>query len=156
MRPKTQPQPDSAKRLEPSHGPLAELARRQHGVVSIRQLVGPLGYSRRWVSRPPRAGRRHRLHRGAYAVCHPALSLHGRCLAAVLASAPDALLSHHSAAWLWGIARWSPIPLSVTVPGRRAQRPPIRLHHSGVLAAADSDLIEQIPVTSVPRTALDL
>jgi very-short-patch-repair endonuclease len=58
--------------------------------------------------------------------------------------------------WLWGIARWSPIPLSVTVPGRRAQRPPIRLHHSGVLAAADSDLIEQIPVTSVPRTALDL
>ncbi len=156
MRPKTRPQSDSGKRLEPSHGALADLARRQHGVVSIRQLVGPLGYSRCWAKRATAAARLHRLYRGVYAVGHTDLSLHGRCLAAVLACGPGGLLSHHSAAWLWGIARWSPIPLSVTVPGRRAQRPPIRLHHSRVLTAVDRDLIERIPVTSVPRTALDL
>ena len=156
MRPKTRPQPDSGKRLEPSHGALAELARRQHGVVSIRQLVGPLGYSRCWVKRATAAARLHRLYRGVYAVGHTDLSLHGRCLAAVLACGPDGLLSHHSAAWLWGIARWSPIPLSVTVPSRRAPRPPIKLHHARALVAQDRDIIERIPVTAVPRTALDL
>jgi len=156
MRPKPRPQPDSGKRLEPSGGPLAELARRQHGVVSIRQLVGPLGYSRSWVKHAAAAERLHRLHRGVYSVGHTALSLHGRCLAAVLASGPDALLSHHSAAWLWGIARWSPIPLSVTTPGPRAARLPIRLHRARAITVDDRDLIEQIPVTAVPRTALDL
>jgi len=135
---------------------LAELAKRQHGVVSIGQLIGPLGYSRSSVTRAADAARLHRLHRGVYAVGHTDLSLHGKCLAAVFACGPGALLSHHSAAWLWGIARWSPLPLTVTVPSRRASRPPIRLHHSSVLAAADCDLVEGIPLTSVPRTALDL
>ncbi len=51
---------------------LAELASRQHGVVSIRQLTGPLGYSRRSVAVATEAGRLHRLHRGVYAVGHTA------------------------------------------------------------------------------------
>jgi Transcriptional regulator, AbiEi antitoxin len=139
-----------------THGPLAELARRQHGVVSLAQLTSELGYSRSAVTRAATAGRLHRLHRGVYAVGHTGLSLQGRCLAAVLSYGPRALLSHHSAAWLWGIARWSPVPISVTVPSPRARRPPIRLHHARALAPADRDEIDRIPVTSVPRTALDL
>lgn len=156
MRAKARPRVHSEPRSEPAHGPLAELAKRQHGVVSIGQLIGPLGYSRSSVTRAAAAARLHRLYRGVYAVGHTDLSLHGKCLAAVFACGPGGLLSHHSAAWLWGIARWSPIPLSVTAPIRRASRPPIRLHHSSVLAAADRDLVERIPVTSFPRTALDL
>jgi putative AbiEi antitoxin of type IV toxin-antitoxin system len=135
---------------------LAELARRQHGVVSLAQLTSELGYSRSAVTRAAAAGRLHRLYRGVYAVGHTGLSLHGRCLAAVFSGGPQALLSHHSAAWLWGLANWSPVPLSVTVPSRRAPRPPIRLHHSQVLVAEDRDEIDRIPVTAVPRTALDL
>ncbi|HEY3435231.1 MAG TPA: type IV toxin-antitoxin system AbiEi family antitoxin domain-containing protein, partial [Solirubrobacterales bacterium] len=51
-------------------GDLAKLAERQHGVVSIRQLTGPLGCSRSAVYRAVDAGRLHRLHPGVYAVGH--------------------------------------------------------------------------------------
>lgn len=135
---------------------MAELAAQQHGVVSLAQLTSELDYSRSAVTRAAAAGRLHRLHRGVYAVGHTNISLHGSCLAAVFACGPEALLSHHSAAWLWGLARWSPIPLSTTAPRRRAPRPPLRLHYCGTLGSADRDEIDRIPVTSVPRAALDL
>jgi hypothetical protein len=135
---------------------LAALAARQHGVVSLAQLISELGYSRSAVTRAAAAGRLHRLYRGVYAVGHPNLSLRGQCLAAVFACGPGAVLSHHSAAWLWGLARWSPVPISVTVPSPRARRPPIRLHEARALAADDRDEIDHIPVTAVARTALDL
>ncbi|HKI67611.1 MAG TPA: type IV toxin-antitoxin system AbiEi family antitoxin domain-containing protein [Solirubrobacterales bacterium] len=156
MQPKGQPRTAGAAPAEPAHAALAELAKRQYGVVSIEQLLGPLGYSRGAVTRAAAARHLHRLHRSVYAVGHTDLSLHGRCLAAVLASGPDALLSHRSAAWLWGIARWSPIPVSVTSPSPRGPRAPIRLHRSRILTADDRDAIDGIPVTAVPRVALDL
>jgi predicted transcriptional regulator of viral defense system len=96
---------------EPTHGPLADLAKRQHGVVSIDQLLGGLGYSRTAVVRGSAEARLHRIHRGVYAVGHTGLSLRGQCLAAVLACGPGGLLSHYSAAWLWGLAQWSPVPI---------------------------------------------
>jgi hypothetical protein len=155
MRSKALPR-NAGNRAEPAHGPLAELATRQHGVVSIDHLLGSLGYSRSAVKRGAAAARLHHLYRGVYAVGHTDLSLRGQCLAAVLGCGPDALLSHYSAAWLWGLARWSPVPLSVTSPIPRGPRPPVRLHRSGILTAEDRDAIDGIPVTAVPRTALDL
>jgi hypothetical protein len=143
MRPKGLPQP------------LSRLAERQHGVVSVRQLETLLGYSPSTVKREAAAGRLHRLHRGVYAVGHRRISTHGRCLAAVLASGPGALLSHGSAAWLLGIQRHGPAPLSVTAPIPRKPRPPLRLHHSRILIDEDRTLVEGIPVTALPRTLLD-
>jgi hypothetical protein len=135
---------------------LAELAARQHGVVSLRQLTGPLGYSRSAVNHAVAAGRLHRLHRGVFAVGHTNLSLQGECLAAVLGSGPRAVLSHLSAAWLWGISGSSPGPFDVTTPVRRKPRPPIRLHEARLLTIDDQALLEEIPVTALPRTLLDL
>jgi Transcriptional regulator, AbiEi antitoxin len=134
---------------------LPELAERQHGVVSIRQLETILGYSPGAVKRAVAAGRLLRLHRGVYAVGHRLVSGHGRCLAAVLACGPDALLSHRSAAWLWGITRHGPAPLHVTSPIPRKRRLPIQLHHSRILTADDRALEDRIPVTALPRTLLD-
>jgi hypothetical protein len=134
---------------------LAELAERQHGVVSIRQLEKVLGCSPSAVKREVAAGRLHRLHRGVYAVGHGLVSVHGRCLAAVLACGPSALLSHRSAAWVLGVSRYGPAPLNVTSPMPRRPRPPIRLHHSRILIDADRALEESIPVTALPRTLLD-
>jgi Transcriptional regulator, AbiEi antitoxin len=136
------------------HTALAELAARQHGVVSIRQLLR-LGYSRSAVARAKRAGRLHSLHRGVYAVGHTRISTRGDCLAAILACGPRALLSHGSAAWLWGVWNASPRPIAVTAPVPRGARKPIRLHHSRTLEAEDRALVEGIPVTAVPRTLLD-
>jgi hypothetical protein len=138
------------------HGALAALADRQHGVVSIRQLTGPLGYSRPAVSRLARSGHLHRIYRGVYAVGHTRISTEGRCLAAVLACGPGALLSHYSASRLWGIAKVDPSPFHVTASAWRKPRPPIRLHEARLLAAEDRALREGIPVTSLARTLLDL
>lgn len=133
---------------------LAALAKRQHGVVSIRQL-NRLGYGKDAVSGAKAAGRLHHLHQGVYAVGHTDLSLHGRCLAAVLACGPRALLSHYSAAWLWGLTPTQPIPIHVTSPSPRKRQAPIRLHRSSTLVDADHKLHKGIPVTSVARTLLD-
>lgn len=134
---------------------LAALAARQHGVVSIRQLRSRLGYSQDSVERLVAAGRLHRLYHGVYAVGHTNLSLRGQCLAAVLACGPRALLSHYSAAWLWGLSSSKPIPIHVTSPSPRRRRPPIRLHRASKLSEDDFALEDVIPVTSVPRTLLD-
>jgi hypothetical protein len=135
---------------------LGDLAARQHGVVSIQQLIGSLGYSRSAVNRAVESGHLHRLHRGVFAVGHTNLSPQGECMAAILASGPRALLSHLSAAWLWGISGGSPAPYDVTTPVRRKPRPPIRLHEARLIAPEDRALREGIPVTALPRTLLDL
>ncbi|HEX5713789.1 MAG TPA: type IV toxin-antitoxin system AbiEi family antitoxin domain-containing protein, partial [Solirubrobacterales bacterium] len=134
---------------------LPELAERQYGVVSVRQLETLFDYSSSAVNREVAAGRFLRLHRGVYAVGHRHISDHGRCLAAVLACGPDALLSHRSAAWLWGVWRYRPAPVHVTSPTPRKPRQPIRLHHSRILTPADRAVEDNIPVTALPRTLLD-
>lgn len=83
------------------------------------------------------------------------LSPYGECLAAVLSCSPDALLSHGSAAWLWGITKYGPKPLVVSAPVSRRSRPPIELHRARGLIDEDWALEAGIPVTSVPRTLLD-
>jgi hypothetical protein len=132
------------------------MAKRQHGVVSIRQLTGPLGYPRRSVSRAVAAGRLRPLHRGVFAVGHTAISSDGWCLAAVLACGSRSLLSHCSAAWLWGLSAYGPAPYEVTTPVPRHGKLPLRVHHSRVLTDADRALQREIPVTALPRTLLDL
>jgi very-short-patch-repair endonuclease len=137
-----------------THQALAELAERQHGVVSIRQL-NALGYSRNSVSDASRSGRLHRLHRGVYAVGHKSLGWEGRCLAAVLACCPSAVASHTSAAWLWGLTKTRPGTIHVTAPARRHGRPGFRLHFAS-LTGDDRAVRRTVPLTSVARTLLDL
>src|SRR5689334_22156261 len=103
MRPKAQPHPVGAGQDRR----LATLAHRQHGIVSIEQLLD-LGYSRGQIKRATSLKRLHRIDRSVYAVGHTRLSLEGQCFAAVFACGPGALLSHHSAAWAHGLARWKP------------------------------------------------
>ncbi|MBS1679544.1 MAG: type IV toxin-antitoxin system AbiEi family antitoxin domain-containing protein [Actinobacteria bacterium] len=134
------------------------MATKQHGVVSIRQLEGPLGFSQRSVARAVASGRLHRVYRGVYAVGHTELSRHGECLAAVLAVGPGALLSYYSAGWLWGLWSGSPAPFEVTAVVPRHHRPPrgVVRHRARNLDEVDRAVVDGIPVTSVARTLLDL
>ncbi len=135
---------------------LAALAERQHGVVSIRQLRGPLGYSASAVARAVRDGRLHRLHRGVSAVGHRLLSPRGECLGAVLAVGTGSLLSYRSAAWLWGLSRQLPHPFDVTAASAHRQAPSgVRVHRARHLLEPDRGLIDNVPLTSLPRTLLD-
>jgi hypothetical protein len=134
---------------------LAALADRQHGLVSHAQLVA-LGVSKSTVGRMSRSGRLHRVHRGVYAVGRRGISRHGTCLAAVLACGRDAVLSHGSAGWLWGLLAQNPAPAEVTVPGRGHPRAGIHVRRSRRLHAEDCTTKDDIPVTALPRTLLDL
>jgi very-short-patch-repair endonuclease len=137
------------------HWELAELAKRQYGVVSQRQLRN-LGYSEGAIARAASAGRLHRVHRGVYAVGYSALSRQGQCLAAVLACGEGALLSHGSAAWIWGLStRWLARP-EATAPARGHIRATVLLHHSTILTEEDRAFCEEVPTTAVPRTLLDV
>jgi very-short-patch-repair endonuclease len=93
---------DAELRKVPMDQAVAELARRQHGVVARAQLVA-LGLSRTEIGGRVKRGWLHRVHRGVYAVGHTSLTRNGRFTAAVLACGEGAALSHFSAAVLWGM-----------------------------------------------------
>lgn len=133
---------------------LAHLAGDQHGVVARWQL-GRLGIGRGVVEARLSRGALHRLHQGVYAVGHRALTVKSRWVAAVLACGPEAVLSHRSAAQLWGILPRSPIAPEVTRPGKSRLRARITIHRSAV-PADERTRVDGIPVTSVPRTLFDL
>jgi very-short-patch-repair endonuclease len=76
-------------------------------------------------------------------------------MGAVLASGPDAVLSHWSAAHLWMIRPHSRTVVDVTAPRKTTSSKRIRRHHSP-LPADEQTVEEGIPVTTVPRTILDL
>lgn len=76
-------------------------------------------------------------------------------MAAVLASGPEAILSHWSAAALWGIRPNSRERIDITVPHRSRSSGLIHRHISEV--PEDERTIEEgIPVTTVPRTIFDM
>ena len=134
---------------------IAELAARQRGVVSAAQLLA-LSLDRSAIVRRVRAGRLHPVTRGVFSVGHPHLSREGRYLAAVLAGGPGVLVSHVSAAVLWGLLDHEPQSVDVTVVRKLRSRPAIRMHWTRQLPAGDHTLRNGIPVTSPVRTILDL
>lgn len=134
---------------------LAELARRQHGVVARRQLTRR-GFSGTAIDKRIKAGRLHRIHAGVYSLApRQLLTRQGWWLAAALASGPEALLSHRTAAALWEIRGYSGGAVHVSVPHKSTSTKPIRRHFSAV--PADERAVEEgIPATSVHRTIFDL
>jgi very-short-patch-repair endonuclease len=133
---------------------LAALAERQYGVVGRRQLL-EAGWSTGAIEKRVRNGRLHPLYAGVYRVGHGLIQREGRWLAAVLASGPDAVLSHWSAAALWMIRPNSRSVADVTDPRKSRSWDGIRRHHKA-LPPDEITVEEGIPVTTVPRTIFDL
>jgi very-short-patch-repair endonuclease len=136
---------------------VAEIAARQHGVVSTAQLA-VAGIHRSSLARRLESGRLHRVHRGVYAVGYPAVSSEGRWMAAVLACGDGAVLSHRSAAAQWGLLPTAAGPVDVTVRGGggRQRRLGVRRHRTRSLTRAEVTRRRGIPVTTPARTIADL
>lgn len=132
---------------------VAALAGRQHGVVARRQLV-EIGLGRGSIGWWLRSGRLRRIHSGVYMLGAGNLDRYGRWLAAALAYGDSAVLSHASAAALWGLRR-NPRTVDVTSDRGRAGRSGIRLHRSRI-APDETTRRNRIPVTTVGRVLLDL
>jgi len=135
---------------------ITHIATNQYGVVSRDQLRAA-GLSSTGVARRVAARRLHRIHR-VYAVGHRSLSNDGRWMAAVLAHGEGAVLSHRSAAALWGIRhpRNEPVDITVTGTAGRTTRAGISLHRSTTLIASSCTRRRGIPVTTPARTLADL
>lgn len=136
---------------------LAEVAARQHGVISRRQILDA-GLGEKGIEGWLRRGQLDRVHRGVYAVGHDGLSRGGRWMAAVLALGPDAVLSHMSAAALWGLLRPEGGPIDVSLPSHsgRRRRAGIRIHRCASLRADEITERHRIAVTTPARTIEDL
>lgn len=138
-------------------GELWELARSQHGVVSRGQLMDH-GLTSKAVAHRIRAGRLHPLQRGVYAVGRPDVGRRGRWMAAVLSCGPEALLSHRSAAVLWGIAEASlEAEIEIVVPRTSVhRRKGIRVHRRVDLGPEHRREVAAIPLTDPISTLVDL
>jgi very-short-patch-repair endonuclease len=135
---------------------LAQLATRQHGVVGRRQLLA-LGFREEAIKLRLAAGRLSTLHQEVYAVGHRRVGQRGRWWAGVLAYGDGALLSHRSAAEIWGFGRQRRA-VEVTAPSGRQgldRRTGIWIHRCR-LDPEDRAVRDGIPVTTVARTLFDL
>ena len=132
-------------------GQISELSGPQHGYIARWQLLA-LGLSGSAIGRSgnliPSA------HQGVYAVGHAERTPIALAHAAVLACGPEAVLSHDSAAALWGLRRWPATP-EVSSP-RKRMRPGITTFRTTTLRRRDVTTNFGIRVTTVVRTIIDI
>lgn len=129
----------------------------QHAVISLAQLKD-LGLSAGGVGKRVAAGRLYRVHHGVYSLIVPALlTRQGRFAAAVLACGDGAVLSHRAAAILHELRLRGRGLIDVTAPGSRGRnRAGIRVHSAATILPRDRIRIDNIPVTTLARTLLDV
>lgn len=133
---------------------LARLASRSHGVVIRAQLLDA-GISHDEIRHRLGTGALIRVHRGVYRVGHVAPSLEAGYLAAVWACGDRALLCGPAAAFVLGVIRGRPPLPEVMAPVKR--RPSgVRTHRVAQIDPRDITAARGIPVTTVPRTLVDV
>ena len=130
------------------------IATKQHGVVTWLQLL-EAGVSREEIKGRVRTRALVRVHRGVYRVGHAAPSMEARYLAAVLACGEGALLCGPAAGHLWGILKGAASPPEVTAPTQRRVKG-VKTRRARREGTRDATKCRGIPVTTVPRTLVDL
>lgn len=126
-----------------------------------------LGFSHDQIDGMIAAGILLRLFRGVFAIGHDVLDSRGCLNAGLLVGGPAAVLSHQSAAFLWGVL---PVgrTIEVTRPsspdrqpeslgqGRRQSPFKLRIHRTRCLKGSDFTIHAGLPVTTFERTLLNL
>lgn len=134
---------------------LVRLARAQNGVVSDAQLQAA-GLTREAIRGRVRRGRLVRLFRGVYAVGDPVLMPLARPAATLLSLGAASLLSHRSAAAIWGLAEADPAVIDATAVGANpGGRPGVRLHRIKQLHPDDIRTRSNLRLTAPARTLID-
>jgi Protein of unknown function (DUF559) len=136
-------------------GAIWELAAHQYGHVTRGQLL-KVGLGDGGIKGRLRGGFLVRRHTGVYAIAPARTDPLALAAAAVLACGPHAVLSHQSAAYLWGFLRyWEPLPHVTLTQGDRRPRH-ILTHRCPSLKRRDITRQHDIPCTSPERTVLDI
>lgn len=135
---------------------IARIARRQDNVISREQLLSA-GFGRGAIAHRVRIRAWQRLHNNVYLLGPAPPSLMARARAAAMACGADAVVSHRSAAEMFGLLPHSEGAVHVTVAGRSvAPRKGVRRHRISAFARGEVTKMRGIPMTAVARTICDL
>lgn len=133
---------------------IAKLAGRRHGVVTRRGLLAA-GVTASEIRRRVARGTLIPVHRGVFRVGHAAPSVLAEYVAAVLACGDGAVLAGAAAAHLHRLVKEPPrIPVVITPTERRLTG--VRTIHSRAITRNEKIVVRAVPVTTVPRTLVDL
>ena len=132
------------------------IAGRQLNLIDAQQAL-EAGFSRDQLRHRARTGVFTRIYRGVYLVTGGAPSVEQRALAACMATGDGARVSDLAAAAVWGFAEFVGGSIDVTVPAHRhpAGARGLRVHRR-TLVAADRTIFGSVPITTPPRTLLDV
>jgi hypothetical protein len=135
---------------------LARIAGRQNGVVTRGQLLAA-GLTRSRIERLVASGTLIPVHRGVYRVGHAAPSLLATYTAAVLACGPGAVLGGRATAYVQRLVKRGgkpPRPEVIAVKKRRIEG--VLVSRCRRIDPRDVTWMHHIPMTTVPRTIVDL
>ncbi len=136
----------------------AAIAARQHAVIARHQALA-VGLSPGAVWRRTRAGLWLVAGPRVYRMAGAPRTWDGRALAAVLSAGDDAVVSHRSAAHLWGLDGFGPpgrVDVTVPRPRHPDRRPGLAVHRTRAWHLVDRRVRRLIPVTGPARTLVDL
>ncbi len=133
---------------------LAEVAAAQRTLVHVSQLRA-LGITRGSYNHRIAVGSLHRVLPSVVSLVDPVLEPWAAETAALLYAGDNAVLSHESAAAVWGLAA-TPSFVAITQIGRSAEKQEgLRLHRVAWLDIRDVTIHAGFPVTSPARTLID-
>jgi predicted transcriptional regulator of viral defense system len=133
---------------------IARIAKRQHGLVTRRQLLAA-GVSATEIKLRLARGTLHAVHRGVYRVGHTAHSVEARYLAAVYACGDGAALCGFAAGHLFQVIKGTAPAPEVMATTKRTLRGVIT-HRARRIDPRDRTTHRAIPVTTIQRTLVDL
>jgi very-short-patch-repair endonuclease/predicted transcriptional regulator of viral defense system len=136
-------------------GRAAQIAEAQAGLVTLRQLR-EAQIPDSTVFEAVASGRLHPIFHGVYCVGHRYLTPQGRLLAATMACGDGTVVSHGTAAWLYGLSQWKPDEIDVIAlveAGRKIAG--IRRRFVPLPEGREVWRRSGVPVTSPARTIVD-
>ena len=133
----------------------ARLATRSKGIVTWDEMIDA-GISRKQIEGRARKGVLIREYKGVYRVGHSAPNVESSFMAAVKACGEGALLSDLAAAFLYWLIKGDPPPPEVTAPKDRDIEGVITHWARAGIDPRDRTIYHGIPVTTVPRTLVDI
>jgi len=133
---------------------LAQIGAAQHTLVHRRQLEA-LGITRGSYNHRVAVGSLHHVLPSVLSLVHPVMEPLAAETAALLYAGDDTVISHDSAAALWGLTA-TPSFVAITVIGRHVRaRPGLHVHQVADLDIRDARMHLGFPVTSPARTLID-
>jgi very-short-patch-repair endonuclease len=134
---------------------VAEIAGGQDNLITNEALIA-LGVGRNAISHRLASGRWQRLHKGVYLIGPAPPTLSARARAAVFTCGEGSVLSHLTAAQLWGLLPAGE-DVHVTVSGRNpGVRQGVQVHRVRRLEMDEVTAKDALPLTTPARTICDL